>query len=32
MDKEKVISILRDEGAQGKLDLQIIEYLIEMIE
>ncbi len=32
MDKEKVISILRDEGEQGKLDLQIIEYLIEMIE
>ena len=32
MDKKKVISILRDEGAQGKLDQKIIEYLVEMIE
>ena len=32
MDKVKVISILREEGAQGKLEQKIIEYLIEMIE
>ena len=31
MDSQKAISILREEGIQGKLDNEIIEYLVELI-
>ena len=31
MDNKKAITILREEGMKGKLDKQIIEYLVEMV-
>ncbi|UCF91968.1 MAG: hypothetical protein JSW39_27485, partial [Desulfobacterales bacterium] len=32
MTREKAFSILRAEGAEGKLDQEVVEHLIEMME